>query len=186
MRVIAGSARRMLLETPEGKDTRPTQDIIKETLFNMIQFEIPGCVFLDLCAGSGGIGIEALSRGAKKAYFAENGKEACRCILNNLHKTHFDEEGVLLKMDVLNALRHISEKRADIIYIDPPYASDTAKEVLLALAEAPYVTAQTLIIVETSLTSDFDFLEDAGYTLVREKDYHSQRHLFLRRKDGTR
>ncbi len=89
-------------------------------------------------------------------------------------------------MDVLNALRHISEKRADIIYIDPPYASDTAKEVLLALAEAPYVTAQTLIIVETSLTSDFDFLEDAGYTLVREKDYHSQRHLFLRRKDGTR
>ncbi len=76
MRVIAGTARRMQLKTPTGMDTRPTQDIIKETLFNIIQFEIPGCIFLDLCAGSGAIGIEALSRGAKHAYFAENGREA--------------------------------------------------------------------------------------------------------------
>ena len=65
MRVIAGTARSMPLMTPEGIDTRPTQDIIKETLFNIIQFDVPGCIFLDLCAGSGAIGIEALSRGAK-------------------------------------------------------------------------------------------------------------------------
>ena len=67
MRVIAGSARRLLLVTPEGMDTRPTQDKIKETLFNILQMDVPGSVFLDICAGSGGIGIEALSRGEKRA-----------------------------------------------------------------------------------------------------------------------
>lgn len=181
MRVIAGTARRMQLLTPEGKDTRPTQDIIKETLFNMIQFDIPGCVFADLCAGSGGIGIEALSRGAKTVYFAENGREPVRCIQENLHRTHFEENGILLKMDVLSALRHIHEKQVDIIYLDPPYASDIVRNAMAMLAEMPYVTEETVIIVETSLTSDMDFLEDLGFTIYREKDYHSQRHLFIRR-----
>jgi 16S rRNA (guanine966-N2)-methyltransferase len=182
MRVIAGTARRMQLETPSGMDTRPTQDIIKETLFNIIQFDVPGSVFLDLCAGSGSIGIEALSRGAKRAYLVENGREAAACIQKNLHKTHFEESGVLLKMDVLNALHHISEKRADIIYLDPPYASDTCREVLQELDHAPYVTAETLIIAETSLDSDFSFLDATGLQIVREKDYRSQRHLFIRRR----
>ena len=76
MRVIAGRARSLKLKTPEGPGTRPTTDRIKETLFNIIQGEIPGCIFIDLFAGSGGIGIEALSRGASHAYFVENGKEA--------------------------------------------------------------------------------------------------------------
>ena len=74
MRVIAGTARRLLLKTPEGMDTRPTTDRIKETLFNMIQGDIPGSIFVDLFSGSGGIGIEALSRGARHAYFVENAK----------------------------------------------------------------------------------------------------------------
>ena len=72
MRVIAGTARRLLLKTPEGLDIRPTTDRIKETLFNILQTDIPGSVFFDLFSGSGGIGIEALSRGAKKAYFVDN------------------------------------------------------------------------------------------------------------------
>ena len=181
MRVIAGTARRMQLETPDGRDTRPTQDIIKETLFNMIQFDIPGCVFADLCAGSGGIGIEALSRGAKTAYFAENGREPIRCIQENLRKTHFEENGVVLKMDVLSALRHIHEKQVDIIYLDPPYASDIVKNTMAMLAQMPYVTEDTVIIVETSLDSDVDYMEDLGFTIYREKDYRSQRHLFIRR-----
>ena len=81
MRVIAGSARRLKLVTPEGNDTRPTQDRIKETLFNMIQLQVPGSVFIDLYAGSGGIGIEALSRGAKKAYFIDNAMSSWSRIL---------------------------------------------------------------------------------------------------------
>ena len=181
MRVIAGSARRLKLVAPYGLDTRPTQDIIKETLFNIIQAEVPGSIFLDLCAGSGAIGIEALSRGAKRAYFVENGREACACIQKNLHTTHFEEEGVLLKQDVLSALRHIHEKEADLIYVDPPYESRTVHDIMNALSKEQFVTENTLIIVETSLDSDFSYVPQICLQLVREKDYKANRHLFIRR-----
>ena len=95
MRVIAGTARRLLLKTPEGMDTRPTTDRIKETLFNMIQGDIPGSIFVDLFSGSGGIGIEALSRGARHAYFAENAKDAIACIQANLSTTRFEDKATL-------------------------------------------------------------------------------------------
>ena len=78
MRVIAGSARRLLLKTIDSMDTRPTTDRIKETLFNMLQFEVPGIDFLDLFSGSGGIGIEALSRGSRRAVFVENNPKAVK------------------------------------------------------------------------------------------------------------
>lgn len=181
MRVIAGTARRQVLVTPEGEETRPTQDIIKETLFNIIQFDVPGTVFLDLCAGSGAIGIEALSRGASHAYFAENGRNAVRCMTENLHKTHLEDKATILKMDVLNAVHQIHEKHVDLIYLDPPYASDLVERTLAELRTVSYVNEETLIIVETSLDSDLSWLDTLGYTLTREKDYHSQRHLFLRR-----
>ena len=87
MRVIAGSARSLKLMTPEGQDTRPTTDRIKETLFNILQFELYDAVFLDLFAGSGAIGIEALSRGAKEACFVDSGTEAENCIKENLKYT---------------------------------------------------------------------------------------------------
>ena len=104
MRVIAGTARRLKLVTPEGNDTRPTQDRIKETLFNMIQNQVPGAVFIDLFAGSGGIGIEALSRGAVRAVFVENNVNAYKCILENLKTTHFEEQATVLKQDVVLGL----------------------------------------------------------------------------------
>ena len=181
MRVIAGSARRLKLVAPYGLDTRPTQDIIKETLFNIIQADVPGSVFLDLCAGSGAIGIEALSRGANRAYFVENGREACACIQKNLHTTHFEEEAVLLKQDALSALRHIHEKEVDLIYVDPPYESQTVHDILNALAAEKFITENTLIMVESSLDTDFSYLGDIGLELVREKDYKANRHLFIRR-----
>ncbi|MBP3735568.1 MAG: 16S rRNA (guanine(966)-N(2))-methyltransferase RsmD [Lachnospiraceae bacterium] len=181
MRVIAGEARRILLSTPDGNDTRPTQDRIKETLFNIIQLEVPGSVFIDLCAGSGGIGIEALSRGARKAYFIENAKKALACIQDNLQRTRFADQGIILRQDALSALHHIHEKQADIIYIDPPYESPLMPELLKALCVMDYVTKQTLLIVETSLDSDLSFLETLPLSLEREKRYKGQRHLFLRR-----
>lgn len=181
MRVIAGTARRQVLVTPEGMDTRPTQDIIKETLFNIIQFDVPGAVFLDLCAGSGSIGIEALSRGARHCYFAEYAKPAIACIQQNLKKTHLEDKGTILKGDVVSCLHQIHEKRVDLIYIDPPYDSDTAERILKELSGLPYVQEETQIIIETSLTKDVSYIEELGYTLVREKDYHSQRHLFVKK-----
>ena len=182
MRVIAGKARSLRLKTPDGMDTRPTTDRIKETLFNMIQGEIPGCIFLDLFAGSGGIGIEALSRGAAHAYFVENGKEAISCIQENIAFTKFEESATLLKQDVFSALTMISEKEADIIFMDPPYRAGYELDLLKALAGQPYVTENTLMIIEAELNRPFDFSEDIGLRIVKEKNYKTNKHIFIRRK----
>ena len=105
MRVIAGTARSMPLKCIDGLETRPTTDRIKETLFNMLQSEVPGSRFLDLFAGSGAIGIEALSRGAEYAAFAENNKKAYECVLDNLAFTKLADRSRVFFMDALGALR---------------------------------------------------------------------------------
>ncbi|MBQ6463329.1 MAG: RsmD family RNA methyltransferase, partial [Pseudobutyrivibrio sp.] len=100
MRVIAGNNRGLNLQAPEGLDTRPTTDRIKETLFNMIAFDLPDANFLDLFAGSGQIGIEALSRGAKEAVFVEKDKKAYDCIEKNLIKAKLTDKASVLKTDI--------------------------------------------------------------------------------------
>ena len=182
MRVIAGTARSLPLKTREGKDTRPTTDRIKETLFNMLQPYVGEAVFFDLFSGSGGIGIEALSRGAKHAYFVENDAKAIECIVDNLKFTRFTEKATVLKQDVVSALQGISEKEADIIFMDPPYDQHFEKRVLEALATKSYVTLDTLIVVEASLKTDFDYLDEMGYEVVKEKKYKTNKHMFIRRK----
>ena len=118
MRVIAGTARSMPLKTVEGSDTRPTTDRIKETLFNILQTEIYGSRFLDLFSGSGAIGIEALSRGAKEAVFVEHSKECVKCIKDNLKFTHLDEKAVVMEQDVLSAINKLSGKGVfDIVFV---------------------------------------------------------------------
>ncbi len=181
MRVIAGTARSLKLKTPDGQDTRPTTDRIKETLFNIIQMDIPGCIFIDLFAGSGGIGIEALSRGARHAYFAENAKEPVSCIQENLIFTKLADRATLLKQDVLTALSLIPEKEADIIFMDPPYELGIEKNVFSALAGQKYVTENTMIIVEAKLDKSFDFLDELGFELTREKKYKTNKHIFCRK-----
>ena len=182
MRVIAGSARRLRLVTPDGNDTRPTQDRIKETLFNIIQNQVPGSVFVDLFAGSGGIGIEALSRGAKKAYFIENSNAAMKCITANLRTTRFEEQAIVLKQDVVLGLRNIREEEADIIFMDPPYHDGQYERVLSQLSQMDYVTENTMIIVESALDLDFSFADDYGFEVRREKEYKNNKHVFLYRK----
>ena len=181
MRVIAGTARSLRLKTPSGMDTRPTTDRIKETLFNMLQPYIPDAVFIDLYSGSGGIGIEALSRGARYAYFVENNKNAIACIADNLQSTRFTDKATVLRQDVLSALHSIHEKEADIIFMDPPYERDYEKQVLQILLTVPYVSEDTLIVVEASLDSDFSYLEQMGYILTREKRYKTNKHIFCRK-----
>ena len=105
MRVIAGKARRTNLVTPEGKNTRPTSDRIKETLFNMLQQELYDVRFLDIFSGSGGISIEALSRGAKEAVMIDNDAAAVRCIKENIKRTHFEDLARVLKMEAVSALK---------------------------------------------------------------------------------
>lgn len=182
MRVIAGVARSMPLKTPDGPDTRPTTDRIKETLFNILQNEIPGAVFVDLFSGSGGIGIEALSRGARKAYFIENAPKAIACIQDNLNFTKFTDKAVVLKQEAALALTSIFEKEVDIIFMDPPYNSGYEERVLNVLSGMKYITEDTLIIVEASLKTEMDYLESLGFELIREKKYKTNKHLFIKKK----
>ncbi|MCM1537004.1 MAG: 16S rRNA (guanine(966)-N(2))-methyltransferase RsmD [bacterium] len=183
MRVIAGTRRSLRLVTPEGQDTRPTQDRIKETLFNILQNDLPGCVFLDLFSGSGGIGIEALSRGAARAYFVDHQKKACDCIGRNLAATRFTNEGVLLKQDVLSALSGAIRERADVIFMDPPYDQGLERPVLALLAKNNRIADRdTLLILEASLHAETDYLPALGYDIIRQKRYKTNQHIFLKKK----
>ena len=131
MRVIAGSARRLLLKTPKGLETRPTSDQIKETLFNILMPYLYDANFLDLFSGSGGIGIEALSRGCKSAVFVENSKAALKCIEDNIKNTHFEELSTVYPMDVFSALNQLELKTVfDVVFMDPPYNKELEKQVL--------------------------------------------------------
>lgn len=181
MRVIAGTARRLLLKTPEGMDTRPTTDRIKETLFNMLMPYLSGAVFLDLFSGSGGIGIEAISRGAKKVYFVENSQKAVNCITDNVEHTHFEEQAVILKQDVFAALRGSIRDDVDVIFMDPPYNQQYEKKALEILRDASYVTEETLIVIEASKETDFSYISDLGYTITKEKIYKTNKHVFIKR-----
>lgn len=183
MRVIAGEARSLPLKAPQGPDTRPTTDRIKETLFNMLQPYLPCSVFIDLCSGSGGIGIEAISRGARHAYFAENAREAAKCIADNLHFTKFEERATLLRQDAVSALMSIHEKHADIIFMDPPYQAGLEEPVLSALARMPYVDEDTLVIIEAALDRDFSFAGEHGFLVAREKRYKTNKHVFLKKTE---
>ncbi len=181
MRVIAGSARSLPLRAPEGADTRPTTDRIKETLFNILQADIPDGVFVDLFSGSGAIGIEALSRGARKAYFIENAPKALACIQSNLVFTKFTERAIVLKQDACAGLNGIFEKEVNVIFMDPPYDQEHEKRVLEVLGGMKYVTEDTLIVAEASLDTDFSYLPELGFRLVREKKYKTNKHVFIRK-----
>ena len=180
MRIIAGTARSLPLKTIEGKDTRPTTDRIKETLFNIIQMDVPRASFLDLFAGSGGIGIEALSRGAKEAVFVEKNPKAMECIKENLKFTRLEKKGITLTKDVLNALYQLEgDKVFDYIFMDPPYNHELEKSVLTYLAESSLLAEEGIIIVEASKETDFDYAEDLGYNIIKEKEYKTNKHVFL-------
>ena len=182
MRVVAGSARSLLLKTPEGKETRPTTDRIKETLFNMIQFDIEDASFLDLFAGSGAIGIEALSRGARNAVFVENAKEAYECIIDNLNHTKLADKATVLKQDVFTALSVMEYKHHfDVVFLDPPYHKELEIRTLEYLSHSSLIDEDTLIIFESSLEDDIDFLDDLPYRIRKVKEYKSNRHVFLYR-----
>lgn len=185
MRVIAGTARRLPLKVPKGMNTRPTTDRIKETLFNILQPYLEDCLFIDLFSGSGGIGIEALSRGARHAYFVDNNKEAFSCIQQNIGFTKMEQRATLLRQDVCGALALIHEKEADIIFMDPPYGEGYEEKVLAALADKAYVTDNTWIVIEAGLLEDFTFSASLGYEIIREKTYKTNKHVFLKKKQES-
>jgi len=182
VRVIAGTARSLRLKTPEGLGTRPTTDRIKETLFNILQPFVGDAVFLDLFCGSGGIGIEALSRGAKRAYFVEQDRRVVRYVRDNLEFTGFGERAVVLAQDVRSVFPRIREEEVDIIFMDPPYGLGLEREVLEVLSGEAFVTHRTLIVAEAALGTDFSYVPGLGFEVLREKRYKTNMHVLIRRK----
>ncbi len=180
MRVIAGSAKRIQLKTIEGLDTRPTTDRIKETLFNMLQYDLYDTTFLDLFSGSGGIGIEALSRGAKKAIFVEQNGKATQCIRENLKVTKLENQGEVMQCDAISALHRMENTVCvDYIFMDPPYNQELEKQVLEYLANSSILSEDAMIIVEASKETKFDYLEDFSFKIVKIKEYKTNKHLFI-------
>ena len=150
MRVISGKARGVQLKTPEGMQTRPTTDRVKEALFSIIHFEIPGARVLDLFGGTGQLGIEALSRGAQSAVFVDAGEAACRLIRENLKRTRFENEGRVVRSDYLAYLGRCAEQ-FDIILLDPPYAEVFLENALKRITEIDILQSGGIIVAERPL-----------------------------------
>lgn len=184
MRVIAGSARSLQLMTPEGDNTRPTTDRVKETLFNVLQSDVPDCVFVDLFSGSGAIGIEALSRGAAKAYFFEMDKTAIGCIERNLKHTKLFDRALVFRQDAATALNYGVREAADIVFVDAPYGQGFDEQVLISAQRSKAVTEDTIIIIEEKKERELDDIASAlGFDIIKEKVYKTNKHIFLRRKE---
>ncbi len=185
MRVIAGKCRSLPLQAPAGTDTRPTTDRIKETLFNILMPKIPGARFLDMFAGSGDIGIEALSRGAEYCCFVDSSRNAAAVIRKNLAFTRLAEQADVLQMDAVSAVSVCEGKPPfDLVFLDPPYGQSLELAVLHRFGASSCVHSGTLFVLETALNYDDEPILQAGYDIVREKRYKTNRHLFLKRAAG--
>ena len=166
MRVITGTARGRRLATPANNDIRPTTDNVKESIFNIIQFDIEGRRVLDLFAGTGQLGIECLSRGAESAVFVDQSREAVKLVRDNLKTCNLN--GTVIQMDSLSFLKSCG--KFDLIFIDPPYDSPLYDEVLKTINLVDILSDGGIIICETARDRQLPVLQPP-YRLVREYIY---------------
>ena len=180
MRVITGKARGVQLKTPDGMLTRPTTDRVKEALFSIIQFEIPTANVLDLFGGTGQLGIEALSRGAKSAVFVDQREDACKLIKENLRRTKLEQDTKVVRSDYLDYLKRCKEKFG-IIFLDPPYAEVFLENALKCITEIDILQTGGIIVTERPLGKELPYVFE-GFT--RSKDYkYGKTLLTIYRKD---
>ena len=168
MRVITGKARGVSLKTPEGMLTRPTADRVKEALFSIIHFDIPGARVLDLFGGTGQLGIEALSQGASQAVFVDAREEACRLIRENLSRTKLSG-GTVVRSDYMDYLSRCRE-RFDIIFLDPPYAETYLENAIKKITEIDILQSNGIMVAERPLGKELPW-EFPGYTRSRDYKY---------------
>lgn len=167
MRVVAGKAKGTALKAPNGMATRPTTDKVKEAMFSIVQFDLPGARVLDLFGGTGQLGIEAVSRGAKTAVIVDASGEACSVIRENIKRTKMEGEISLVRSDYLAFLKSCKQK-FDLILLDPPYAEDFLEKSLKMITEIDILQSGGIIIAERPLGKELS-LDFPGYT--RSKDY---------------
>ena len=181
MRVITGSARGVRLQAPKGTDTRPTLDQVKEGIFSAIQFEVEGRRVLDLFAGSGQMGIEALSRGAQRAVFVDMRSEACTVIRGNLEKTRLLARAQIVRSDFQSYLTRCREQ-FDLIFLDPPYADDLLERAVAHIARFDILAPDGIMIAESPAEKELPKLS-APYRVAREYRYGRIK-VTLYRRDG--
>ncbi len=185
MRVISGVARGTKISSIESLDTRPTLDRVKESLFNIIQNDLKGKVVLDLFAGSGALGIEALSRGAEKAYFCEINSEAIKILKQNLEKTKLIKNAIITNKDYKVALKGIQDK-LDIIFLDPPYKLDLTEKAIKEILDLELIDNTSLIIVETDeLKRDMEQIENIKELEIIDKRKYGRANLIFIKKRGN-
>ncbi len=180
MRVITGKARGVRLVTPEGLNTRPTSEMTKEAVFSMIHFEVEGAVFLDLFAGSGQMGIEALSRGASKAYFIDMGRDAQKCIRDNLIKTKLQSSSTVVAMEAKSFLAGCKDT-FDIAFLDPPYESGILDEILPILCQK--MSDNGVIICETQRNEELP--DKIGDFVCKKPHRYGKAKITLYRREET-
>lgn len=180
MRVITGTARGIVLKTPDGLQTRPTTDRVKEALFSIIQFDIPGKRVLDLFGGTGQLGIEAISRGARSAVFVDASDRACTLIRENLRRCKMDQQGKVVHSDYIQYLVNCRET-FDIVLLDPPYSEIFLENALKKLAEIDILESGAIIVAERPAGKELP-CDLSGFT--RSRDYkYGKTLLTLYRKD---
>ena len=165
MRVITGKARGVQLKTPDGMLTRPTADRVKEALFSIINFDVPGANVLDLFGGTGQLGIEAMSRGAERCVFVDAREDACKLIKENLKRTK--QEGTVIRSDYMEYLNRCKEQFS-IIFLDPPYAEEYLENAIKRITEIDILQTDGIIVAERPVGKEL-LWEFEGYQ--RSKDY---------------
>lgn len=180
MRVISGSARGLKLNAPEGLSTRPTTDRIKESLFNIIAFDLYDCRFLDLFSGSGSIGIEALSRGASRAVFVDEARSSIDIINSNLKKAKLSDKALVLQKKADSAVSELKKRGEsfDIIFMDPPYNKGFVSSTLYSILNSSILSPDGFIIAEQSIDDEIPHIE--GLEVFRIKDYKITKMTFLK------
>lgn len=184
MRIISGRARGTKLYTLEGTTTRPTLDRVKEPLFNIINFDLQDANVLDLFAGSGALGLEAVSRGAKKVVFSENNYKAIEIVEKNISKTKFENETILIKKDFEKALDEIKKKdiKFDIVFLDPPYKMNYIYKSLVKILDLKLLNEGAIFIVETDepdrVHTEINNVE--GISIFDERKYGRVTLMFLK------
>lgn len=182
MRIISGTAKGTKLYTLEGEHTRPTLDRVKEALFNKIHFQLEDAIVLDLFAGSGALGLEALSRGAKKAYFGENSYRAAKIVKQNIEKTKMQDKAELLIKDYSKILEELKEIKFDVIFLDPPYATEYDIEAIKLILQDNLLQNNGIIILETDSNEKINKVEDINIKVDDIRKYGRVKLLFLSRK----
>lgn len=150
MRIIAGSARGRIIAAPKGQDTRPTQDYVRESLFNILQRDIPEAHVLDLFAGSGALALEALSRGAADAVLSDHAADAIQAIQHNVQTLRFEEQAMVIRADWQAVLNRLSGegRRFSLVFLDPPYRMTELTEQCERMADLGLLLDGALIVAE--------------------------------------